>query len=104
MITYSGTEANILCELKEITNPYNFGLQLWINSEVLDHIDTDHRHNVERQRSEIIKFWYRNTKESERTWERVADAVKRLGGHRNLETKLRQLHAAATIAGELIAN
>jgi hypothetical protein len=96
---YSGTEANILCEVEEITNPYNFGLQLGIDSKVLDRIDRDHRNDVERQRSEIIKFWYRNTAESERIWGRIADAIRRLGGHRNLETKLRQLTTTLTGTG-----
>ena len=99
MTNYSGTEANVLCELGEITNPYNFGLQLGIDSKVLDRIDRDHRNDVERQRSEIIKYWYRNTAESERTWGRLADAIGKLGGHRNLETKLRQLVTTSTGPG-----
>ena len=99
MTNYSGTEANILRELGEITNPYNFGLQLGINSKVLDQIDRDHRNDVERQRSEIIKYWDRNTEESERTWGSLADAIGKLGGHRNLETKLRQLGTTPTGPG-----
>ena len=100
MTNYSGTQANILCELEEITNLYNFGLQLGIDTRVLDRIDRDHRNDVERQRSEIIKYWYRNTEESERTWGRVADAIGRLGGHRNLETRLRQLAITTTVTGK----
>jgi hypothetical protein len=88
--------------LEEITNLYNFGLQLGIDSKDLDRIDRDHRNDIRRQRSEIVKFWYRNTAKSERTWERVADAIKRLGGHRNLETKLRQL--ATTTIGKVAIN
>ena len=100
MTNYSGTQANILCELEEITNLYNFGLQLGIDTRVLDRIDRDHRNDVERQRSEIIKYWYRNTEESERTWGRVADAIRRLGGHHNLETRLRQLPITTTVTGK----
>ena len=97
---YSGTEANLLRELEEITNPYIFGLHLGIDSKVVDRIDRDHRNDVERQRSEVIMYWYRNTKVLERTWGKVADAIKTLGGHRNLEMKLRQLHVAvATLTG-----
>lgn len=96
MINYSGTEANLLCELEEITNPYIFGLHLGIDSKVVDRIDRDHRNDVERQRSEVVKYWYRNTKVLERTWGRVADAIKKLGGHRNLEMKLRQLAIPTT--------
>ena len=99
MTNYSGTEANVLCELGEITNLYNFGLQLGIDSKVLDRIDKDHRNDIERQKSEIIKSWYRNTAESERTWGRVADAIQRLGDHRNLETRLRQLGTTPTGSG-----
>ena len=60
-------------------------------------IDKDHRNDVEQQRCEVIKYWYQNTKESERTWGRVADAIKKLGGHRNLEMKLRQLATTGII-------
>ena len=91
MTNCSGTEANLLCELGEITNLYNFGLQLGIDSKVLDRIDRNHRNDIERQRSEIVTYWYRNTAESERTWGRVADAIGKLGDHRNLETRLQQL-------------
>ena len=83
----TGTEANILRKLEEITNPYNFGLQLGIDSKVLDRIDKDHKNDIERQRSEIITYWYRNTKKSERTWGSLADAIGRLGGHSNLEAR-----------------
>ena len=93
----TGTEANISRELEEITNLYNFGLQLGIDSKVLDRIDREHRSDIERQRSEIVKYWYRNTAESECTWGRIADAIGRLGGHSNLEMKLRQL--GTTLAG-----
>ena len=58
---------------------------------MLDRIERDHRNDIERQRSEIIKSWYRNTAESERTWGKIADAIGKLGDHRNLEIKLRQL-------------
>ena len=99
MTNYSGTEANVLCELGEITNLYNFGLQLGIDSKVLDRIERNHRNDVERQKSEIIKYWHRNTQESERTWGRIADAIKRLGDHCNLETRLRQLGTTPTGPG-----
>ena len=99
MTNYSGNHANILLELGEITDLYNFGLQLGIDSKVLDRIDKDYRNDVQRQKSEIIKYWCRNTEESERTWERVADAIGKLGGHSNLETKLRQLGTTPTGPG-----
>ena len=99
MTNYSGTEANVLCELEEITNLHNFGLQLGIDSKVLGRIERDHRNDVERQRSEIIKYWFLNTEESECTWGRIADAIKKLGGHRNLETKLRRLGTTPTGPG-----
>ena len=95
----TGTEANILRKLEEITNPYNFGLQLGIDSKVLDRIDKDHKNDIERQRSEIITYWYRNTKKSERTWGSLADAIGRLGGHSNLEAELRQLGTTPTGPG-----
>ena len=99
MTNYSGNHANILRELGEITDLYNFGLQLGIDSKVLDRIDKDYRNDVRRQKSEIIKYWYRNTEESERTWGSLADAIGRLGGHSNLEAELRQLGTTPTGPG-----
>ena len=86
----SGTPANLEIELKEITNPYQFGLQLDIDPKDLDQIERDHKGNVAQQRSEVIKHWSRNDK---CTWEKAADALKKMGGHGNLEKKLRQLAA-----------
>ena len=68
----------------------------WIYIARTMSIDRDHRNDVERQRSEIVTYWDRNTEESERTWGRVADAIGRLGGHRNLEAEIRQLGTTPT--------
>ena len=87
--SHSGVPANLEIELGELTSPYLFGVHLGVASSDLEQIERDHRGDVARQRSEVIKYWCRNNK---CTWEKVADAVKKLCGHGNLEKKLRQLH------------
>ena len=86
-----GTIANLEKELKGISDPYRLGLQLGIEDSYLDGMEKNHSGDVARQRTAMIKHWYNNTAESERTWGRVADAVNALGDHRNLESRLREL-------------
>jgi hypothetical protein len=52
-------------------------------------IEKNHQGDVARQRTEVIIYWSRNY---ECTWEKVADALKKLGGYGNLEKRLRQMH------------
>ena len=73
-------------------------MHLGIESKDLEQIEKNHRGDVARQRSEVIKFWYKNAEESERTWGRVADALQTLGSHRNLESQLRKLGETTCIA------
>ena len=89
MIIWSGTPANLEIELSEITQPYQFGLHLGMTPSALQLIERNHPGDVARQRTEVITYWSRN---NECTWEKVADAVKRLGCYGNLEKKLRQMH------------
>ena len=91
----SGTPGNIEVELKEITQTYQFGLQLGVPTQELEETEKNYK-DIARQRSEVIKYWDRN---NECTWERVADAVKKLGGHGKLEKRLRQLHIKGTLLG-----
>ena len=89
MIVWSGTPANLEIELNEVTQPYQFGLQLGIAPSDLWLIERNHLGDVAQQRTEVIIYWSRNY---ECTWEKVADALKKLGGYGNLEKKLRQMH------------
>ena len=91
----SGTEANIFRELKEFIDPYVLGWQLGIDGPVLTSIEKDYG-DVERQILEVIKVWYRNTEESERTWGRIADAIEGLEHYKYLEEKLRELATTTT--------
>ena len=61
-------------------------------------IEKNHSGDVARQRTEVITYWSRN---NECTWEKVADAVKKLGGHGNLEKKLRQIHTRGNMHSSL---
>ena len=89
MYDHAGIPANLEIELKEIAQPYQFGLQLGMAPNDLQQIQGNHPGDISRQRSEVIIYWSRNF---ECTWEKVADALKKLGGHGNLEKKLRQMH------------
>ena len=64
-----------------------------MDAKDLEQIEKDHK-DVVRQRSEVIKYWCRNNECT--TWEKVAEAVNKLGGHSNLEKRLRQLHTKGT--------
>ena len=86
---HAGTPANLETQLKEITQPYQFGLHLGLDPNVLQLIERNHPGDVARQRSEVIVYWSRNY---ECTWEKVADTLRRMEGHGKLERKLRQFH------------
>ena len=88
-VMHAGTPANLKTQLKEITQPHQFGLHLGLDPNVLQLIERNHPGDVARQRSEVIVYWSRNY---ECTWEKVADTLRRMGGHGNLERKLRQFH------------
>ena len=76
-------------ELREINNPHLLGVHLGIPTEDLKRFEEDHRGDVTRQRTEVINYWLRNFVDT--TWNTLATAVERIGGHRLLVTRLRSL-------------
>ena len=84
--------ADILAALKEVTKPYQLGIQLKIDTSVLKKIEDDYHGDIDRQKVEIIEYWLRNT--SDASWTTVTSAVERMGGHDNLVAtlKLKQKH------------
>ena len=49
-------------------------------------IEKQYKDDLERQKMEIIAFWLENS--NDQSWERLAEAVRRLGGHKFLVSKL----------------
>ena len=79
--------ADVLAALTEVTKPYQLGIQLKIDSSELDTIEKDHPRDIDRQKTEVIKYWLRNSPDA--SWTTLANAVERMGGHANLAEKLR---------------
>ena len=84
---------NVECELRVINKPYQLGVQLDVPLEDLERFEQEHPYDVTRQRTEVIKYWQRNSPSA--TWDTLATAVERLGGHQSLVVRLRELHLAA---------
>ena len=83
---------DIISALKEITDPHELGIHLGIEAYELEKFEKNYPRDVERQKLEAIKHWQRNFKSS---WEALADAVEKMGNHRNLAEQLRDMHLEA---------
>jgi hypothetical protein len=84
----------ILSAIKEITKPHKLGMHLHIPPHELEKIEENFPRDVDRQRTEVIKYWLRNS--SDCSWEALARAVEEMGGHRNLVEKLRDRQKSTT--------
>jgi hypothetical protein len=78
----------VLAALKEIARPYQLGIQLEIDSSELDTIEKNHPRDIGRQKTEVIKYWLRNSPDA--SWTTLANAVERMGGHARLAETLRE--------------
>ena len=76
-------------ELKEINKPYQLGVHLRVPSEHLERFEEEHRDDITRQRVEVITYWLRNFADA--SWNTLAAAVEKIGGHNLLVVKLRDL-------------
>ena len=52
--------------------------------------ERDYPGNTDRQKTEVINYWLRNCKDC--SWEILAGAVEKMGGHGNLVKRLRDMH------------
>jgi hypothetical protein len=80
--------AEVLAALKEGIKPYKLGIQLKIDSSELDEIERNHPKDIDRQKTEVVKCWLRNS--SDASWTTLANAVERMGGHARLVKSLRE--------------
>ena len=78
--------ADVLAKLKEVTKPYQLGIQLKIDSSELDTIERNHPKDIDRQKTEVIKYWLRNSPDP--SWTTLASALERMGGHARLTRTL----------------
>ena len=80
--------ANVLAALTEVTKPYQLGIQLKIDSSELDVIEGNHPRDIDRQKTEVVKYWLRNSPGA--SWTTLANAMERMGGHARLAETLRE--------------
>ena len=71
--------AEVLAAIEEVTKPYQLGIQLKIDSSQLDTIEKNHARDIDRQKTEVIKYWLHNSPDA--SWTTLANAVERMGGH-----------------------
>ena len=79
---------NTLPLLKDINNIVPLGVHLGIPLPKLHQIEKENK-DLERQKIEMIHFWVSDC--SDCSWGRLADAVKRLGGHNQLASDIKKL-------------
>jgi hypothetical protein len=80
--------AEVLAAIKEVTKPYQLGIQLKIDSSELDAIVKNHTRDVDQQKIEVVKYWLRSSPSA--SWTTLAKAVEGMGGHARLAGRLRE--------------
>jgi hypothetical protein len=80
--------ADVLAAIKEVTKPYQLGIQLKIDLSELKTIETNYSKDIDRQKTEVIEHWLRNSPDA--SWTTLANAVERMGGHARLAETLRE--------------
>ena len=80
--------ADILAALTEVTEPYQLGIQIKIDLAELKGIEKNHPGDIDRQKTEVVKYWLHNSPDT--SWTTLANAVERMGGHGMLARTLRE--------------
>ena len=81
-------------ELKEV-DWNQLGIQLNVPRHILRNIDRENPGNESRKLSEVLQYWIDN--EPEPSWEKIIQALQRIGEHRNIITSI-QLKYYCTIS------
>ena len=84
---------DIVLAIKEITDPYLLGINLGMEHCELKKIEGNHPQAVDRQMAEVIAYWQHD--KADCSWEALASAVEKMGGHTNLVKTLRDKHKEA---------
>ena len=87
MTTTKPDLADFLAAVTEVSEPYQLGIQLKIDSSKLKAIEKDYPRDVDRQKAEVIEYWMRNS--SDASWTTLASAVERMGGHGRIVENLK---------------
>ena len=80
--------SSVVEALSEVTTPYQLGIRLKIDTAVLKGIEDNYPRDNVRQKTEVIEYWLRNSRDA--SWSTLADAVERMGGHARLVERLRE--------------
>jgi hypothetical protein len=92
--------ADVLAALTEITKPCQLGIQLKIDSSELDTIEKNNYRDIDRQKTEVVKYWLHNSPDA--SWTTLANAVERMGGHARLVVTLRgKKHSSKELSSSL---
>ena len=75
-------------ELSEVTHWYSLGIQLGLAPGTLYNIESNHPHDADRCKIDVLDWWLRN--EQDATWEKLAQALEAVRGHDVLVQKLRE--------------
>jgi uncharacterized protein YydD (DUF2326 family) len=86
--------------IEEITKPHKLGVQLGIEPYELEKIEENFPRDVNQQMAEAIKYWQRNSTDC--SWEALARAVEKMGGHGNLVEKPRDRQKTTTAIDHLV--
>lgn len=81
---------DLTIELKAV-NWHQLGVQLQVPFDRLDKIEEDYR-SSERRLSEVLRYWQQN--EYNPTWDKICDALERIGGFRRLVRELRMKYCS----------
>ena len=76
-----------MSELTEVTEWHLLGVQLEDPTSTLQTIESNHPHDAQRRKTDVLTWWLRNGLEI--SWEKLAQAVEAIDGHAALAKKLR---------------
>ena len=76
---------DLVYELKEV-DWNQLGIQLNVPRHILRRIDQENPGNESRKLSEVLQYWIDN--EPAASWEKILEALQRIGGHKNIITTI----------------
>jgi hypothetical protein len=76
---------DLVYELKEV-NWNQLGIQLNVPRHILRNIDQEYPSNESRKLSEVLQYWIDD--EPAASWEKILQALQRIGGHKNIITSI----------------
>ena len=76
---------DLVYELKEV-DWNQLGIQLNVPRHILKNIDRENPGNESRKLSEVLQYWIDN--EPEPSWEKIIQALQRIGRHKNIITSI----------------